>query len=145
MTPMNIYTSEPSDYAVCIHEDCPMADTCLHRQVYAKLLESRNYLRMVNPQRCSKNAQCEFYRDSKPVRFARGFINFQKNMFPGQYQTFMMTLIGKFGRNGYFDRRRGTKPLSPKEQEVVMEALRNAGVTNELKFDAYEELINWYD
>ncbi len=66
-------------------------------------------------------------------------------MFPGQYQTFMTTLIGKFGRNAYFERRRSETALSPKEQEIVLAALRKAGITEEMKFDAYEENVNWYD
>ncbi len=139
------YTKIPTDYSVCLHADCPLAATCLHQQVYAKLLETQTNLVLINPGKCSKNDQCEFYRDSKPVTYARGFLNFQKNMFPGQYKKFMMILIKYFGRNSYFDRRRGTRVLSPKEQEIVLDALRRVGVTADMKFDAYEDLVNWYD
>lgn len=48
-------------------------------------------------------------------------------------------------RNGYFERRRGDSALSPKEQETVLSILKAAGVTEEMKFDSYEENINWYD
>ncbi|MDR4037909.1 MAG: DUF6078 family protein, partial [Parabacteroides sp.] len=50
-----------------------------------------------------------------------------------------------FGRNPYFERRRGEFPLSPKEQRIVLNALRRVGVTEELRFDHYEESVNWYD
>lgn len=66
-------------------------------------------------------------------------------MYPGQYQTFMSLLMREFSRNPYFERRRGETALSPKEQHIVLQALRKAGVTEDLKFDAYEENINWYD
>ena len=45
----------------------------------------------------------------------------------------------------YFERRRGEFPLSPKEQRIVLNALRRVGVTEELRFDHYEESVNWYD
>ena len=47
--------------------------------------------------------------------------------------------------NPYFERRRGEFPLSPKEQRIVLNALRRVGVTEELRFDHYEESVNWYD
>lgn len=143
--PKKTYTSAPTDYPVCHHADCPQAATCLHQQAYSELLKKNNYLRLINPCKCSKDGKCKFYRDSKPVVYARGFINFQKNMFPGQYQTFMMILTHKFGRNPYYERRRGETALSPQEQDIVLAALRKAGVKEELRFDKYEENINWND
>ena len=143
--PKKTYTSVPVGYSVCIHKDCPQAATCLHQLAYTALLKADNYLNLVNPNKCSKNEKCKFYRDSKPVVYARGFTNFQKNMYPSQYQHFMMILIGKFGRNAYYERRRGASALPPKEQDIVLAALRKVGVTAEIKFDSYEENINWYD
>ena len=69
----------------------------------------------------------------------------QSRMFPAQYQQFMSILMSHFGRNPYFERRRGEFPLSPKEQRIVLNALRRVGVTEELRFDHYEESVNWYD
>lgn len=139
------YKSMPSDYPICLNMDCTMAGSCLHRLSYKEACASGIYLRLVNPELCSKDAACRFYRDSKPVVYARGFKNMQNNMLPGQYQNFMFRLIGKFGRNAYFERRRGASALSPKEQKIVLEALRKVGITEDLKFDAYEENICWYD
>lgn len=143
--PKKTYRNLPTDYLVCQHTDCPMAATCLHQIAYPQLLKNETYLRLINPKKCSKNRKCTFYRDSKPVTYAFGFSNFQKKMFPGQYQTFMYTLIGKFGRNAYYERRRGDSPLSPKEQETVLAALQKAGITEKIPFDKYEDIINWYD
>ena len=143
--PKKTYTSVPTGYSVCSHTDCPQAATCLHQLAYTALLKTANYLDLINPTKCSKDEKCKFYRTSKPMIYARGFTNFQKNMFPGQYQQFMMMLIGKFGRNAYYERRRGASALSPKEQEIVLAALRKVGVKEEIKFDSYEENINWYD
>ena len=142
--PKKTNTSIPATYPVCVHADCPLASTCLHQQAYAIPSEDVTYLQLINPRKCSKDGQCKFYNDAKPVRFARGFTNFQKKMFPDQYQTFMWALIPKFGRNKYFMLRRGVKLLSPQQQEIVYAALRKAGVTERLEFDKYEEDINWH-
>lgn len=55
------------------------------------------------------------------------------------------TLCIRDGACPYFERRRGEFPLSPKEQRIVLNALRRVGVTEELRFDQYEESVNWYD
>ncbi len=136
-------TSPPCNYPVCQHHDCPMATTCLHQIAYAMLLQNEDHLNLINPSRCSKDAACSFYRDSSPVRYARGFTNFQKRMYPQQYDNFMTTLCLRFGRNQYFKRRRGDVLLSPEEQEVIKLTLRDVGADSSMDFDQYEENILW--
>lgn len=143
--PKKTYTSLPSNYTVCEHSDCPMAATCLHQLAYNELFNTETYLHLLNPTQCTKDETCKFYRNNTPVTYARGFTNFQKKMFPNQYQAFMYRLIGKFSRNGYFERRRGESVLSPKEQAIVLKVLKEVGVTAKMKFDSYESHINWYD
>ena len=75
--------------------------------------------------------------------FARGFTNFQKRMYPQQYDKFMTTLILHFGRNLYFKRRRGAVLLPPEEQEVIRLMLEKVGADSKMDFDKYEEHINW--
>ena len=137
--------SPPHGYAVCIHADCPMASSCLHRIAYPMLLETGNFLRLVNPSRCTKDASCSFYRSNRPVTYARGFTNFQKRMFPDQYSRFMSICIKHWSRNPYFERRRGERSLPPDEQVFILDALKTVGVTEDMKFDSYEENVNWYD
>ena len=142
--PKKTYTTAPADYPVCIHSDCPQAATCLHRLAFSEKKES-TYLRLINPSLCKPSDKCKFYRDSTPVVYARGFLNFQKKLYPGQYQTFMMMLIGKFGRTGYYERRRGATALSPKEQDIVRAVYQKVGAKEEIEFDSYEKNINWND
>lgn len=141
--PKKEYTSLPKDYPVCEHSSCPMAATCLHQTAYSTLMEHSEYLRLINPSRCSKNESCIYYRDSKPVTYARGFTNFQKRMYPQQYDQFMTTLILHFGRNQYFKRRRGDILIPPEEQEVIRLMLEKVGADSKMDFDKYEEHINW--
>ena len=142
--PKKEYTSLPKDYPVCEHSSCPLAATCLHQTAYSMMMEQNaEYLRLINPTRCSKDEACPYYRDKKPVIFARGFTNFQKQMYPQQYDKFMTTLILHFGRNQYFKRRRGDILLPPEEQEVIRLMLEKVGADSKMDFDKYEEHINW--
>ena len=70
--------------------------------------------------------------------------NMQKQMLPGQYETFSYRLQGKFGRTGYFERRRGERLCSPREIQEVNDALKEISLEH-LKFDAYEEHYCWDD
>ncbi|MDO4159530.1 MAG: DUF6078 family protein [Prevotellaceae bacterium] len=135
----------PSRYAVCQFTDCPMAKSCLRQIAYQLLLdnEDENCLLLLKPRFCSKDGNCSYYRDCNPVLFAKGFTNFQKKMYPSQYQLFMMRLKGKFGRNSYFMRRRGESLLSPEEQKFILDTLKQVGVTEDMTFDAYVEKIYW--
>lgn len=142
--PKKEHTSLPANYPVCEHNSCPMAATCLHHIAYSILMEQNaEFLRLINPARCSKDEACAYYRDKKPVIFARGFTNFQKRMYPQQYDQFMTTLILHFGRNQYFKRRRGDILLLPEEQEVIRLMLEKVGADSKMDFDKYEEHINW--
>lgn len=143
--PKKNFKGIPYRYSVCQYSDCPQATTCLHQIVYPQLLEKEDYLLLINPQRCTKDGQYKFYRDSKPVKYALGFKNFQRRMYPGQYYEFMRILVAEFSRNCYYERRRGATALSPKEQKIVLDALHKVGIKEDYAFDQYEERINWYD
>ena len=77
------------------------------------------------------------------MKYARGFINLQKHIFPQQYEQFMPTLVLHFGRNQYFKRRRGDILISPEEQEEIRHMLEKVGADSKMEFDNYEEHINW--
>ena len=143
--PKKSYIDIPNGYSVCEHSACPQAESCLHQIAYRQLKETDEYLKLINPSRCSQSAECPYYRNDEPVTYARGFTNFQTKMFPQQYKEFMARCISHWSRNPYFERRRGDYPLPPSEQEFILQALRDCGVTDELQFDSYEQLMNWYD
>lgn len=143
--PRKEYTSLPTNYPVCEHSDCPMSASCLHQIAHAMKLKTDERLRLINPTRCTQDASCAYYRSNRPMVYARGFTNFQRRMFPDQYASFMAICISEWGRNPYFERRRGARLIPPCEQQFIQKALKKVGVTEEMKFDAYEETINWYD
>lgn len=42
-------------------------------------------------------------------------------------------------------RGRGVIAMPPAEQEIVLNALHAVGIREDIQFDAYEELVNWFD
>lgn len=142
--PKNLYKEIPVDFAICLHEDCPRAAKCLRQISYKPLLEQNNILQLVNPNRCTKDDKCPHYRDSAPVTYARGFTGMQRHMYPDQNSTFVSILKSRYGHNPYYERRRGDFALTPQEQKFVLNALKRAGVAEELEFDSYEQAYNWF-
>lgn len=133
----------PENYVLCLHEDCPCASTCLRHLACKPMMERSTYLRVLNPDRCVPGTSCRYYRDSAPVVYARGFKGMQARMLPAQYQKFRALLLNHFSQNTFYERRRGDFALSPEEQKMVLQALHQAGVTEDLSFDRYEESICW--
>ena len=80
--PKKVYIKLPDGYPVCLHKDCPMAQSCLYWLAYQELSAKEEYLRLINPTRCTTSDGCPYYRDNKPVRYARGFTGFQRQMYP---------------------------------------------------------------
>lgn len=140
-----LYTTAPDDYPVCVHAQCPKAGECLHRIAFEKLRTEKKYMRLLNPDHCTAGDSCQHFRCNNPVRYALGFTQMQRRMYPEQYDRFMTTLIMRFGRNPYYDRRRGAIAMPPEEQKMVLQVLKKVGVTEEMKFDSYVDAINWYD
>ena len=143
MNKMN-YEEIPGCFLHCINADCPMAEHCLRQIAMQTLPKDARGVSIVNPQRITSSEKCEFYRTDEPQVYARGFVKMKQEMLPRQYNEFMYRLIGRFGRTGYFERRRGERLCSPKEIAEVETVLKDLGLEH-LEFDAYEKHYNWYD
>ena len=138
------YKDVPGCFLHCINANCPMAEHCLRQIATQAVTKDIKFFDIINPQLVEPSETCEFYRSDEPQVYARGFKNMQKQMLPGQYDTFRYRLIGKFGRNPYFERRKGARLCSPSEIEIVKAALKEIGCEH-LEFDAYETHLNWTD
>lgn len=138
------YQKVPSYYMHCLQAECPMASSCLRQLATQAMPEDTVSLRIVNPRLTEQTDKCRFYRSAELQTYARGFVNMKEQMLPRQYIEFMNRLIGKFGRTGYFERRRGERLCSPEEMKTIKTVLQDLKLP-QLKFDAYEEQINWSD
>ena len=134
----------PDGYTVCIKSDCPLANNCLRQLAMQVLTKQNRIVRIVNPLLTQPSEQCEFYRSDEPQVYARGFAAMKEEMLPRQYKVFMSRLQSKFGRTGYFERRRGDRLCSPKDIKAIEAVLKDLGLQH-LGFDAYEQQYNWND
>ena len=138
------YNEVPYGFMHCLEADCPMASHCLRQLAMQAVPKDQIGVLILNPQLPEPSDKCKYYRSDEPQVYGKGFQNMQKFMLPGQYDTFRYRLIGKFGRNPYFERRKGARLCSPNEVRVVKAALKEIGLEH-LEFDAYEKHLCWFD
>ena len=135
----------PGGFALCMRNDCKLCDHCLRNMAYKDVVTEKLWaICLVNPLRVKPSEACEYFRTDEPATYARGFVKMKQEMLPRQYDEFSVRLIGKFGRTGYYERRRGERLCSPKEIEFIQKVLQEMKLPN-FEFDAYEKHLNWYD
>ena len=134
----------PSGFALCMRNDCKVCEHCLRHMAYNDVGKDQKILMIVNPLLVVPNEQCEHFRTDEPATYARGFVKMKQEMLPRQYDEFSVRLIGKFGRTGYYERRRGERLCKPSEIEFIRKVLQEMKLP-ELEFDGYEKQLNWYD
>lgn len=134
----------PHGYEACLSSNCSQREHCLRAWVWNHRDKSVQRYVVLNPDLTTPDGHCPFYCDDQPQRYALGFTNFQRRLYPDQYQQFMSACIARFGRNPYFMRRRGDTPISPSEQAYIRGVLKQVGAPEDLDFDGFEERINWY-
>jgi hypothetical protein len=134
----------PGGYAMCTRNDCKVCNHCLRHIAYNDVGKDLKRLMIVNPLLVEPNEQCEHFRTDELATYARGFVKMKQEMLPRQYDEFMIRLIGRFGRTGYYERRRGQRLCSPPEIEFIRKVLQEIGLPD-LEFDGYEQQYNWCD
>lgn len=140
----NNATAIPHNYEACLTNNCPQREHCLRAWVWDNRKSSVQRYVVLNPDLTTSDGHCPFYCDDQPQRYALGFTNIQRRLYPDQYKQFMSACIARFGRNPYFMRRRGDTPMSPSEQAFIRSVLKQIGAPEDIDFDGFEERINWY-
>ena len=134
----------PGGYAMCTRNDCTVCEQCLRHIAYNDVGKDQKRLMIINPLLVVPNEQCEHFRTDELATYAKGFVRMKDEMLPRQYDEFMVRLIGRFGRTGYYERRRGERLCKPSEIEFIRKVLQEMKLPN-LEFDGYEKQLNWYD
>lgn len=144
----------PKQYTYCFagKDLCPKAGTCL-RAIAAQLLSdsrekvTKKIISVVNPvyvARLSAPGTCTFYRDSEPVRFAKGMTRLFDNLPLKQAHAVRLHVMRCFSCESYFyHSRNGKRLISPEEQKAILRAFSSADSTFVPEFDEYVYAINW--
>lgn len=138
------YSEVPYNYIHCTGQGCPNAQNCLRHLAYCEAPVTHASLKLINPRwLATQQMPCERFRSSEKTKYAIGFTNLEKQVKVGVANLFKLLLMKQFGRKGYYERRKGSRPISPDEQQIIIEIAQKMGVTMESYFDAYEEDLNW--
>ena len=139
-------TSEkvPNNYTLCIKGDCPKASNCLHHVAVAMMPSEVQRWQIVSPAYLTQmEGECSMYRSAGKVRYARGFIRMMSAMTVQQAHMVKESLIATFGMAMYYRMRKGTRLITPAEQETIYKLLEQQGITERPAFDAYTEDYLW--
>jgi hypothetical protein len=83
------------------------------------------------------------YRSAEKVQYARGFVRMMSAMTVQQAHAVKESLIATFGMAMYYRMRKGTRLITPTEQEELYQLLEQQGVKTRPEFDAYVEDYLW--
>ena len=134
----------PTNYTLCIKRDCPKATTCLRHVAVAMMPDEVQRWSIVSPAYLAQmEGECPHYRSAEKVQYARGFVRMMSAMTVHQAHMVKESLIATFGMAMYYRMRKGTRLITPTEQETIYNLLEQQGITERPAFDAYTEDYLW--
>ena len=139
-------TSEkvPNNYTLCIKGDCPKATNCLRHVAVAMMPAEVQRWSIVSPAYLAQmEGECPMYRSAEKVQYARGFVQMMSAMTVHQAHVMKDDIIAAFGMAMYYRMRKGTRLITPAEQETIYSLLEHQGITERPAFDAYTEDYLW--
>ena len=134
----------PNNYTLCIKGDCPKATTCLRHVAVAMMSADVQRWSIVSPAYLAQvEGECPMYRSAEKVQYARGFVRMMSAMTVQQAHAVKDSIIAAFGMAMYYRMRKGTRLITPAEQETIYNLLEQQGITERPAFDAYTEDYLW--
>ena len=134
----------PTNYMLCLKSDCPKATMCLRHKATLMIPADVMKWSILSPVYLAKmKGECPHYRSAEKVRYARGFVRMIRTLPVNISEMVAQKLIARFGRNAYYDMRKGKRAIAPTEQEVIIAVVAECGAQQEVVFDSYEENFQW--
>ena len=134
----------PTNYTLCIKGDCPKAATCLRHRATQMMQADVQRWSIVSPAYLTQvEGECPMYRSAEKVQYARGFVRMMSAMTVQQAHTVKDGIIATFGMAMYYRMRKGTRLITPAEQETIYNLLEQQGITERPTFDACTEDYLW--
>ena len=134
----------PTNYMLCLKSDCPKATMCLRYKATQMMPADMIEWSILSPAYLAQmKGECPHYRSAEKVQYARGFVRMVRTLPVNVAEMVMHKLIARFGRNGYYDMRKGKRAIAPAEQEVIRTVVAECGAQQEVEFDGYEMDYQW--
>lgn len=138
------FSQIPYSYTLCLHKECPKANTCLRQLAERILPEDCEAWKFLSPRHLATfKSACPYYRSNVKVRYAKGFLQLLGNLPYNQMRTVVYNLKCHFGERIFYRLRKGERVLSPAEQQSILNILKNSGVSMPQEFDTYIEDYDW--
>ena len=134
----------PTNYTLCIKRDCPKAETCLHHVATQMMPAEMQKWSILSPAYLAQIAgECPHYRSAEKVQYARGFVRMMSAFTVKHAHALKDSIIATFGMAMYYRMRKGTRLITPAEQETIYKLLEQQGITERPAFDTYTEDYLW--
>ena len=134
----------PTNYMLCLKSDCPKATMCLRHKATLMIPADVMKWSILSPAYLAQmKGECPHYRSAEKVRYARGFVRMIRTLPVNISEMVAQKLIARFGRNAYYDMRKGKRTIAPTEQNVIIAVVAERGAQQEVVFDSYEENFQW--
>ena len=134
---------EYKNVAHCSSNCCKVADLCRRAMGYKTITTEDKTLKMVNPMLTTNDESCPMYSHLHTVRFAKGFMKLQGEMSRTKFDALKQKLLAHYGKNPYYEMRKGMRLISPEDQSYITEAVSKTGATISDPFDEYVEQEVW--
>ena len=134
----------PTNYMLCLKSDCPKATMCLRHKATQMIPADMMKWSILSPAYLTQiEGECPHYRSAEKVQYARGFVRMIRTLPVNISEMVAQKLIARFGRNAYYDMRKGKRAIAPTEQDVIIAVVAECGAQQEVVFDSYEENFQW--
>ncbi len=142
-TLQNPYEHAPAGFAHCFLTGCASAAGCL-RQLAGNALQA-DYAFAVNPKHADTKGEgkCPFFCRAKTVTIAYGFMHALAQVPSGQIYAVRAAICRMSSERMYYHLRRGDKPMYPDKQKQIADILAAHGAPTPVKFDRYEQQLDW--
>lgn len=131
------FSKVPGWYTFCFNSACPLHEQCMRffagTYVPKKVLSARCVL-----PHALQDGKCRWFDKIQVVTMALGFSHLFDQVLKRDYTMMRKRLTAKLiGPRQYYEFKRGDRPLSPEQQEMIRRVVRSFGYEWEVPFDRY--------
>lgn len=125
----------------CPLADCPKKDECARHSFYLKALAESDSFSVLNTTRFQSGPDgCEHFIVPVHERHAYGFRRLYSTIPVGNARYMNWGVC--FGSDStYYRTKRGERPLTPAQQQFILQQVQKAGGNPTVGFDRYEDVI----
>ncbi len=135
----DLYKNHP----LCTRHDCTMQDSCLRALGIREAEPTDKFIQIINPQLTTGQSDCQWYAPARKVRNAYNFKHFMDNHCSKVQADHVRAVLGLyFGKNPYYERFNGSRPISPEEQQYIRSVFAEVGITAD-PFTGYKDCDEW--